>query len=429
MTLPLQTSVSRRAFLRQSAQWGAAASLAPYLWIDPARAAESGKLPVAGVTTVYRRNSHADVIFTKILEGYNHQGGPGPQLELKSLYVDQVGANDKSAELAARHGVRLCKTIEEAVTLGGDGVAVAGVISVAEHGDYPITEKTQQRQYPRRRFFDEIAAVFRKYNQAAPVFNDKHLSWNWKDAKHMYDVARELKIPFMAGSSCPVAWRQPALELPRGCEIDGAICIGYGGYESYGFHAFEGLQCMVERRKGGETGIKSIQAVSGEALWQAEKEGRWSRELFEAALATQPLTKNKDQWETRLSPEAPFYLIEYRDGLKACVAMAKGAAVQFSFACRLRGEDQPRACLYALEEESPYGHFSWLLHAIEAMIRGGKPVYPVERTLLTTGALDRAMHSVANGGISYETPELAIAYEPTDWWHAGTEVGTTPAGR
>src|SRR5207249_1234862 len=154
----------------------------------------------------------------------------------------------------------LARTIEEAITLGGDGVAVAGVLSIGEHGDYPYTKDTKQHQYPRRRFFDEIAAAFRKYRRVVPVFNDKHLAYAWRDAKAMYDKARDLKIPFLAGSSLPVAWRSPALTLPKGCKLTAALATGYGGLESYGFHALETLQCMVERRKGGETGVESVQA-------------------------------------------------------------------------------------------------------------------------------------------------------------------------
>jgi hypothetical protein len=293
-------------------------------------------------------------------------------------------------------------------------VQVAGVISVGEHGNYPYTEDTKQHQYPRRRFFDAIAKTFERCGQVAPVFNDKHLAWNWADGKHIYDTARRMKVPLMAGSSVPLGWRDPPLELERGSEIEAAVAIGYGGLESYGFHAVEGLQCLIERRKGGETGVKGVTAVQGDALWQAERDGKWSRPLLEAALAAMP-DKPQDKLEDKLRDTAAFYLVEHRDGLNTTVAMANGIAKHFAVALKLRGRPDPLAICFRMEEEAPYGHFAYLLHAIEEMIHTGKPSYPVERTLLATGVLDAAMHSLAEGGKRLATPELDMRYEAVDW--------------
>jgi hypothetical protein len=414
----------RREFLQQSAGWAGLATLGA-TWQHATAADEGERLPVAGVTTVYKRNSHADVIFGKILEGFDQQGGPGPGLRLASLYIDQLPKSGLGRELAKKYNVPIFDTIEGAVTVGGKGIPVAGVLSVGEHGDYPYTEKTHQHKYPRRRFFDAIAATYKKHGKVVPLFNDKHLAWNFKDARHMYDTAKGMKIPFMAGSSVPVAWRQPKLSLPMGCEVQAAIGIGYGGEEAYGFHALEGMQCMLERRKGGETGVASVQAVRGDAIWQSEKDGWWSRDLMESALAVQDGFK-RDGWEQRFAKKSTLFLIQYRDGLKAVMAMANGVTHQFGFAAQLKGEPKPAVSVLALEETQPFGHFGYLVKAIEHMVHTGKPAYPVERTLLTTGILDRAMHSLADGQKKYETPELEIAYKAVEWPFATGRVGDVP---
>jgi hypothetical protein len=413
---------TRRGFLQSTL--AGAARLAGAAWLaNPlsALARERPTLPVAGVATVYRKNSHADVILGKILEGYDQKGGPGPDLKLASLYLDQTPPNDLGRELAKKHGVYLASTIEEAITLGRGEVAVRGVLNIGEHGDYPETPDTRQRMYPRRRLFDGVAAALRRYREPVPLFNDKHLAYNWADAKHMYDTARELAIPFMAGSSLPVAWREPPLELPRNCQIEQAMVVGYGGLESYGFHALETLQCMVERRKGGETGVAAVRAVKGEAIWEAERQGLWSRELFHAALATMPGVR-QGKPEELLRDNAAFYLINYRDGLRATVTMANGIAQQFAFAARLRGESKPVATWFKLQDEAPFGHFGHLLHAIEHMVHTGKPAWPVERTLLTTGILDEALHSLTADQARRETPHLAVSYTAANWPFATTDI-------
>ena len=404
------TILSRRACLQTIASIPLAAG---------AQADETSrpKLPVAGVVTVYNRNSHADVIIGKILEGFRQDGGAGPGLELAALYVDQIGKNDLSRDLSDRYGFPVVDSIDEAITLGSSQVKVAGVLSIGEHGNYPNAPGTGQKMFPRRRLFDSITAAFKRCDDVVPVFSDKHLAWNWADALHMHQTAREMQIPFMAGSSLPVSVRRPAVTLPIGCEIEEAIALGYGGLESYGFHALETLQCMVERRRGSESGVAAVQAAQGESIAAQIESGRCSREMIDAALATQPRDV-PDNWVERLGKNSALYLVDYCDGLKASVAMLNGVSRHFLFAAKLKGHKEPVATWFELQEDRPFGHFAWLLRAIEHMIRSGAPAYPVERTLLTTGVLDCAMHSLAWNGARISTPHLAVEYQPVDWGFA-----------
>jgi hypothetical protein len=382
------------------------------------------KLPIAAVVTIYHQNSHADVIVGKVLEGWAQDGGPGPDLKLVSLFVDQVGDNDLSAALSKKHGFVIAKSIHEALTLGTDSLAVSGVLSIGEHGKYPTVPETQQIMYPRRRFFDEIVATFQKCGKVVPVFNDKHLSHAWNDAKHMFDTARERRIPFMAGSSVPIMWRNPSATIPLGAEITEAIALSYGGNEGYAFHGLEGLQCLMERRKGGESGVRSIQAVQGDGIWQAEKDGRWSRALFDTLVAASPPPySGKVARPKEMSKDAVFYLLDYRDGTKATMAIDTGFSHDFSCAVSLRSQDKPFIVTYFAQEDRPFAHFEHLLRAIEHMIHTGQPAYPVERTLLTTGVLDACLHSLTEKHRRIDTPHLAINYQPADWPFA---KGTPP---
>jgi hypothetical protein len=332
-----------------------------------------------------------------------------------------------SRNLAAKHRFTIYPTIEGAVTLGRNDVAVDGVLCIGEHGKYP-TNARGQILYPRRRFFQETTDVFARYRRSVPVFNDKHLAATWEDARWMYDRSRELFVPFLAGSSVPVTWRRPPVEVPRDAEITGAVQIGYGPFEGYGFHALEGMQCMLERRRGGETGVRWVQCLQGEEMWRAMDRGLWSRELLEAAMAVVPSHAKGDVRKlTGKANDAGVFLIEYRDGLRAAVAMLNGWAYEgdggaFTFACRFRGRDRPLATLFYLQQPDPFGHFAYQVRAIDATVRTGHAAYPVERTLLTTGILDAVMVSKAEKNRRVDTPHLDIRYQPTGWGYATDPV-------
>ena len=309
---------------------------------------------------------------------------------------------------------------------GGSKLAVDGVVLVGEHGKYPRNERGQTR-YPRYEFFQQIVEVFRSSNRAVPLFNDKHLSWNWDYAREMYDTARRMNFPFMAGSSLPLTWRTPSLEMPLGSRIREAMCVGYGGVDSYDFHTLETIQCMVERRKGGETGVKWLQAYRGEKFWQAYQEGVWPKDLVEAALCrSHTLTPSRKGFNNdfpsfddmrRLVKNPVAYRYEHADGLMSTMLLMSGLVEDFNFAASLEGRSEPFSTQMYLpmppRRTSLANFFSPLVNNMEAMFLTGKPTYPVERTLLTTGLTAAGVESLFRGEKRYETPHLAIRYQPT----------------
>ena len=167
---------------------------------------------IAAIITEFRPGSHAEVLVTKFLKGFPTDDGLfAPRVDVVSFYIDQLADNDIGLQRAAEHGVPVYPSIVKALTLETDELAVDGVLLVGEHGDYAWNEK-EQHLFPRQYFMEQICGVMATSGRAAPVFNDKHLSYSWRNAKWMYDRAKQLGAPFMAGSSLPVAWRSPWLE-------------------------------------------------------------------------------------------------------------------------------------------------------------------------------------------------------------------------
>src|ERR1051325_1415394 len=205
-------------------------------------------------------------------------------MKVVSLYVDQKPDGDLSGTRAKEFGFEVYPTIAEALRCGGKDLAVDAVLIIGEHGNYPRNEKGQVL-YPRYEFFEQCVKVFEQSGRAVPVYNDKHLSYSFEKAKKMVDASRRLRFPMLAGSSLPVTWRLPSIELPLECNIEEALMVGEGGSDAMDFHALEGLQCMVERRKGGETGVNSVQMLDGNKVWEASDHVVWSREFLSAALS------------------------------------------------------------------------------------------------------------------------------------------------
>ena len=350
---------------------------------------------IAAIITEYRAGSHADVVIGKYLEGYRQdERAPYPRSKIVSMFTEQVPKGDMSRERAKKFGVPIFRTVQEALTLGGEKLAVDGVILIGEHGNYPMNDK-QQTLYPRFEMFLKITDVFRQSGHSAPVFNDKHLSWSWRQAKRMVEISRELKFPMLAGSSVPVAMRIPSIDAPFGVGQSKAVAISYSGLDIYGFHLLEALQCLTERRRGGETGVRSVQCFEGDPCWRYISQNDWVRRLFDQAL-TKSNTRKPGEARSLVKDPAVF-VIEYANGLKAAAFLMTGMVEDFTAAIDLEGRAEPFSVLMNLQNGRPHHHFGCLVKKMEEMFETGRAPYPVERTLLTSGMLDFALESRIQG--------------------------------
>ena len=409
---------SRRTFVKRNFLMAGSALAGTQILSSLATSSLEPVRKVAGILTWYKQGSHADVLIGKILEGWRYDGGVGPRLELASLYVDQFPEDDMARALSEKHGFPIFDSIEDALSLQSDSLAVDGVLSIGEHGDYPTNSKGQ-KLYPRRRFFEGITRAFRQLGRVVPVFSDKHLGPVWKDAKWMYDQAQALNIPFMAGSSLPVSFRQPDWAPPMGSSMMAAVGVGYSGLDIYGTHTLEVYQAMVERRLGGEKGVRSVQWFGAAKMWQKVEDGTVDAKVLQAALDATPKAGGTPGSVRDLEGDGVgLFLFEYVDGFQGAVFMLPGYLAGCGFAARMGGDASIHSVRIEERREPHYPHFAYLLKAIETMVWTGRPSYPVERTLLTSGVLDRVLTSRHQDGRKLLTSELQIAYQPVEYPHA-----------
>ena len=248
-----------------------------------------------------------------------------------------------------------------------------------------------------------------------PVFNDKHPGPEWSDAKWMYDRAKDLKIPWMAGSSLPVSFRDPDVTIPWGSTVEACLGVGYSGLDVYGFHTLDFLQCILERRAQAEKGVRWVQCLPIDAIPRLLREGTIRDDLFDAALSSSRTNRNA-VLESSM-PGGAVFLIQYEDGLLAPVLMLSGRASSISAAFKT-SNGKVISARTEEREEPRYPHFAYLLKGIEQMMHTGRPAYPVERSLLTAGILDRLLTSRKEDFRHLETPELLIPYVPVDYPYA-----------
>ena len=438
----------------------------------------------------YRIGSHLQTISDRFLVGYPHDGDWHiPDVQVVSMYVDQrarradaspsgyaqamtssggsfpfpreqaeqraarnasggaprrqqreeepASPGDLSAARARQFGFRLSHNIPDALRCGGDRTAVDAVLTVIEQDSelpYPRNDKGQTL-LPTYDFFQQCVQVFEDEKNAVPYFNHRELSFSFAEAQRMVETAERLKFPLLAGSSMPVTGRLPSVDIPLGGRVEEAVVVGVGGFDGGAFDALEAMQSMLERRRGGETGVKSVQLLEGEDVWDAAREGRWSHELLRSALSRSDTPLGLTVLDGRvqdlaapgilqqLVPNPSACCIEYNDGTRGTLLILDGAIQDFNIAARMRSGDTVSSQFFMPPQPNLTNSAS-LTAKIEQMYRTRTAPYSVRRTLLTSGILEAALNSRHRLNQRLETPHLAVGYQPaTESQYAGAESG------
>ncbi|MEC8555577.1 MAG: hypothetical protein VXZ82_11280 [Planctomycetota bacterium] len=401
---------------------GFAASVAAAGFLTATVKASPNKRPkIAFLGTDVYQHSHAQHFLDRFTIGYAMNGTwREPLVENAGVYIDQFNQRDIGKQRIEKYGLKQFDSIAEALCLGGDNLAVDGVILIVEHGDYPRNEKGQ-KLYPRYKWFNEVVKVFEDSGRAVPVFNDKHLSTNWGECQEMVADSKRMGFALYAGSSLPVTWRLPGYDLPYGTPMRESVCVAYGGVDSYDFHALETAQCMSERRRGGEVGISSVHAVRGEKLWKMLREREDTARLFVSALCRShslpvetgyPTEKVTLDWAQRTLGATTGYFVEHLDGFKTSIFLT--GIRDFNYA-GMTAEGKLVGCQMMLpmpgRNSTTADFFNPLSRHVEEMVVSGKTIYPIERTLLTSGMVIGGVESLFSGETRWETKEMAVKYK------------------
>ena len=247
--------------------------------------------------------------------------------------------------------------------------------------------------------------------------------------------ANDRRIALLAGTPLSVTWRLPQVELPASTPLTEALIVvqvnpqaiqatppsppaTLAGAE---LHALDGLLPVIERRRGGESGIRSVRYLEGKELWHAGQKGLWSWPLLAAALSRShtpqgdPVLDGRTQdlvglgLVPKLARNPRGWLLEHCDGLRSTILVLDGVVADFNFAVRSQNGEIVSAQLFRAPPPAEH-HFSRLSAMMEDFFRSGTPPWPMERSLLIAGLLETFSKPASLSGKRMETPELAVAY-------------------
>lgn len=368
---------------------------------------------IAVITTAFTPSSHCDVIVRRWLEPLPSDVDyewPGPSSQIASLFVMQEAGGEEGLALCKRHGVRLCRSIREALTENSEFLTVDAVMLLAEHGDFPHNA-LGQKLYPRKELLDEILAIFERSEKGVPLYFDKHFSWDPVSVREMYWALEDRKIPWFGGSSLSLCPKEPPPGDLQGANFQEVVMTTWGDLEDYLFHALEVLESVVEQREGGETGIHSVIAWKDGQAWEAMDHGEFSRDLLDAALAVVPgnAAVTFQSRKHRLTQEIQVFQLRYRDGLKATIVRLPGLVRKWAVGCRFAGREKTVAfAALAGGAELFFPHFARLSRRIEDFFLGGSSPVPRTRLYLTTLACAYCMQALARSGRVLPNSEIPM---------------------
>lgn len=364
---------------------------------------------IAVVATVYRPDSHADVIVSRWLKPFHtdHLYGWEPKTQIASIYVEQIPENDMAVAKCKEFDVLHAKSIEEALTLGGEELAVDAILLIGEHGDYPVTPYLQ-KMYPRKELLDAVVDLFRRKGKIVPIFFDKHFSYNTAYAHEMYWTVRDMGIPFFGGSSLPFAGLAPApLTFEGRPPVKEVVAIYHDSVEAYLYHALEVNESAISEMSG-NCGVQSVVAWGGESFWKAVDEGAFSWELLEELTTRLGEKHGSLEAYRKLRAERDDQVAGYQftgcDGVKTTFVWHRTALPNWAFAVEHEGGEVQVTGVEAAGREHFFGHFANLNRLIQDFFLTGKAPAPLERLYMSTMTTAVSMHALGQAGTPIAVP-------------------------
>jgi len=330
-------------------------------------------------------------LLDRFLMGYPRDGTFHriPDLEV-SVHLMLSGNETDFGPRVKDFGLRVAATAEQAVE-GTDAVVIV----------------------PRRTGAVANDAYLRLALERAPAgaacFVHGVLSNSLASAREALRMAASRNISILAGTSLAVTWRLPDVDLVPGTSLREALIVVQGSSPGAELQALDGLLPILEKRRGGESGVNRIRFIEGGELWRAANQGLWSQPLLAAALSRSHTPQGDSMADgrtqdihglglvPRLARNPRGWLLEHRDGLRSTILVLDGVVTDYNFAIQAADGTMLSAQLFRAPPPMEQ-HYSRLAAAMEDLFTGKAAPWKIERNLLTAALIETFRQPSARAG-------------------------------
>ena len=263
---------------------------------------------------------------------------------------------------------------------------------------------------------DLAGSVIDNADPGATVFVHGTLEADARSAAALAKRAASREVTLFAGSYMGTTWRLPSVGLDFGAKLKRALVAVVGGAEA-SFLGIDGLLPIVERRGGGESGVRSVTAVLGDDVWKQQD----CADLLAAAISRSNSPQGDPQKDGRtqdlvglglmpkLATDPVLFRLAHNDGLVSYVVNVSGVVNDINFAVETTDGEQVSAQIY--RPPHPYSEeWTSLAGVVGDAFVGGKAPWPIERSILTAGIMSALRRARQQPGRAVATPELKVAY-------------------
>ena len=221
------------------------------------------------------------------------------------------------------------------------------------------------------------------------------LATNLASAQSLASIGATRKIVLASATSVATTFRLPDVDVAADAALTEALIVVQGPRLMAELWAIDGLLPIIVRRRGGESGIRSVRGLKNREVWRASDKGEWSWPLLAAAISRSNTTQGDPVRDGRtqdlaglglvkkLARDPRGWIIEHTDGFRSTILVLDGVVADINVAVRSRDGAITSAQLYRPPAPNR-AEFDRLAALLEDFFTTRTAPWPIERSLFVS---------------------------------------------